>query len=668
MRRFLQAIVVSLAALPAAAVAQWNRPIPQGPVRQEQRRKEMLEWNRKTLVGAYEQVGHKNPRWDEPARECLEAAARYFSHVVEPYTTYLDVHNGAKQAIEGGCDDPMILYLYARTSYGPYAPGPDVQVRRYVAAAAALERSGYPRIRRFSALYKAAQCKAEVGAAAEAERLAMASLRLVAESAQQDERSRDLEEMWFTAVSTVHYVLTKLKKNSFAAYQQTDRELAKTPALEVLRLQFKADFYIQYAWEARGSGFADTVTPEGWEKFEARLKIARKALGEAWLARPGESRTANLMLVIAKGLNYSRAEMEKWFERAMIADGDNQEACKLKLDWLDPKWHGTQEDLLAFGRACRDTGNWHAGITVLIGHAHMIVYSRLPSKTARQKYMSSPEVKNDIVSVYKEYLYNYPRDNVERSRYAVLCYYCGRYTDSHLQFLQLGDNLDWSWGISEKDLKEIRDIVAKGSNLKPPQDPKSATTTVAKPPPGAPAKQAAKTKPPIPEVAKPLGASAEFTEEKFRYTLPGPKWSWSVRPLEGATCAAVNQLGFVVTIGVTKLPRPVPIDEEAAKDLEKDFLSTVGNQFKKRGGRFTTFRGLRCYQLEGSHVDGQTTATPFFSANSLLYSINVFGGEDPVEDNPEFEKILNGFEFTEPPVAKSTSQAVTSTGTVPADW
>src|SRR5262245_63957753 len=100
MRFHITAIIAAFwLALPVATNAQWNRPIPQDPERQENRRQEKLSWNRATLGGAYEKVGKKNPRWDETARECLDAAARYFSGDIEQFASLLDVHNGARQAI-----------------------------------------------------------------------------------------------------------------------------------------------------------------------------------------------------------------------------------------------------------------------------------------------------------------------------------------------------------------------------------------------------------------------------------------------------------------------------------------------------------------------------------------------------------------------------------------
>src|SRR4029453_13928227 len=114
-------------------------------------------------------------------------------------------------------------------------------------------------------------------------------------------------------------------------------QLAKIPELNVLRLQLKGDFLIKSAWEARGVGFIDTVTPEGAKLFHQRPAEARSVLKKAWDLKPDESRTATLMLSVELGIGGgNRDQMEMWFERAMKADGNNRDACHAKMAWLEP--------------------------------------------------------------------------------------------------------------------------------------------------------------------------------------------------------------------------------------------------------------------------------------------------------------------------------------------
>src|SRR5579875_2725668 len=70
--------------LAAAPDAVASEPIPQDAARMERRSHERLEWARATLGAGYERVGKKDPRWDGPAREALDLAARAFSLQDDP--------------------------------------------------------------------------------------------------------------------------------------------------------------------------------------------------------------------------------------------------------------------------------------------------------------------------------------------------------------------------------------------------------------------------------------------------------------------------------------------------------------------------------------------------------------------------------------------------------
>jgi hypothetical protein len=188
-------------------------------------------------------------------------------------------------------------------------------------------------------------------------------------------------------------------------------------------------------------------------------------LNGAWNANPGQPKVADLMLVVEKGIGGDRAAMETWFKRAMDTDANDQEACWSKLDWLDPKWHGgeTIEPMMAFGKACRATKNWRAGITLLAADAHLRCYSKLPPQEATQ-YMSSPEVWSEIHAVYDEYLKYFPDNDVERSKYAALCVLAGRYPEAHAQFQKLGERLStWSTfpNLPMQTLLRMRDDTAR---------------------------------------------------------------------------------------------------------------------------------------------------------------------------------------------------------------
>jgi hypothetical protein len=156
MRYFILPAVASLLfTIPGALAEGVNQPIPQDPAREEQRYRERLDWNQRTLGGAYQKVGHKDPRWDNLAEQALDAAARAFSLQVEPVITRDELFQRLKRAVNAGCDDPLILYLYARLSIGRNDVGPNEELeKRQITAATAMQQSRYPPFRRALALSK----------------------------------------------------------------------------------------------------------------------------------------------------------------------------------------------------------------------------------------------------------------------------------------------------------------------------------------------------------------------------------------------------------------------------------------------------------------------------------------------------------------------------------
>jgi len=100
----------------------------------------------------------------------------------------------------------------------------------------------------------------------------------------------------------------------------------------------EAAYWRNAAWTARGNGFANTVSPEGWRLFHERLQHALKTLtdSESYAARNPlwytESLDANL------GLGVSRQKQFALYERGIVAFPDYYPLhCKMAQGLL-PNW------------------------------------------------------------------------------------------------------------------------------------------------------------------------------------------------------------------------------------------------------------------------------------------------------------------------------------------
>ncbi len=446
MRRLL-ALSLALVVVQIADAAE--KPIPQDKAKIEKNRRDCVEWNRQTIRVAYEKVGKRNPRWDKLALDALDVAVRFYSKQTDPEPSTRDLYNTAKAAVDAGCDDPYIVYQFVgNMRFNSLAEELEIN-RRMAEATKTLAASKYPAFRRAIAHRRAGGYISNSPGMDDANRKEVeshldAALVLLAESIVNDERNLFWEDIWFEKGRELIRLYRKIGKTPEAAVERVHAEFQKHPETKVLALQTKGAFWFNYGWEMRSAAFAPNVPIDRARLFHEYLSQGKKALEEAWKFRPNDARTATYLLDIDKSIGGDRAVMEQWFEAAMKADGDKLAACSTKLDWLDPKWHGSPEEMMAFGRACRETGNWWAGITLLSTRAHL-VYSGMLGDVGRRQYLATPEIWDEIAPVFDEYLKHRPNDAVARSKYAAMCFMGRHFREAHAQFEILGLRLtSWS--------------------------------------------------------------------------------------------------------------------------------------------------------------------------------------------------------------------------------
>jgi hypothetical protein len=436
-----------------------DAPIPQNPQARLKRLREGLSWNEKTLVDAYERVGKKGPRWDRQAREALGLMARSVSKAGDPPPSPKEVRAAFKNAVDAGCDDPLIVFNNLRYN----VLGPDESSDRPLAEAVdRLLRSNYPSVRKATALYisaarKSARARTDPKAARESVGEVDMALGLLSKSFAEDGAGTALEHVWLENLrNNVTPILAVTEGSLKGVYDHVDAALAKVPAAKTLRLIYRGIVYKEWAWEARGKGYADTVSPENAQKFHARLEEADKALREAWKLNPEHNAIPIVMLEVVKGLGTDRQDMEEWFERAMRLDENNVYACSQKLDWLSARWYGSDKEVVAFGRACRDTQNYASAIPLLLVTAHFAVCGQLPEDKMRE-YLSQDEVWKDLSGVFAEHLKTLPNDRATRTRYAAFGWLARRYDEAARQFRMLGDGTVADKNFSAAFLKRARD-------------------------------------------------------------------------------------------------------------------------------------------------------------------------------------------------------------------
>jgi hypothetical protein len=200
------------------------------------------------------------------------------------------------------------------------------------------------------------------------------------------------------------------------------------------------------------------VTPQGWKDFADRLAVASEVLKRAADLEPGNPDPPTYLLTVALGQGWSRDELDKWYQRALDADPDNYAAAEAVRYYLEPKWYGSPDEMIAFGRSCFETRNWHGNMAFMLVDAHIALAKE---STNTEAYYRDAKVWADLSSVYIAYLQVYPKDDEVRSKYAYYACQCQQWTTANELFKQLGDNADDDVFGGKEKLQQMKADAAK---------------------------------------------------------------------------------------------------------------------------------------------------------------------------------------------------------------
>lgn len=395
----------------------------------------ILAWNRSSTVEDYRRIGKKNPAWDTLAEDALDEFAKVISQSQAGKLSDAEWENlrgrvgeAAQKAIDAGCDDPLVRYVHAHyVTAANTNSTTQVIMEAYGAAADALAASEYHSLRKAYALWRASE--AFTNHHPREERVPARNVFFIRGSI-----NCLCEGLFDTAMPPT--LAASTAKSIFDAYEgspSTHADFYKSllPTLErnwrdhAFAHHLIGRIHVAKAWDARGSGFADTVTEQGWKGFNEHLEKANLYLRRAWVMNTNDAAIPNEMLTIATGFNFARPEMEIWFERAMRIDTNNYQAVWSKSWYLQPRWHGDEDDALEFAREVVANPKWGGETPLVLPrlHASLRAYYNIDPK----KYYSDPAVWADIQSAYKKFFGQNPDADAHRHDYARDAYRCGQY-------------------------------------------------------------------------------------------------------------------------------------------------------------------------------------------------------------------------------------------------
>ncbi len=329
-----------------------QQPIPSAPGVPDWKKfnRDDALWIERKNMENYEKYGKHSDKWDTKAKLFIQK--------------YSDMINSGKQANDKmynelvrlglelekmGCDDPEIIYqrgnVYSRLNNNQKA------IELIDRARKLYEKSQYPVTSSYYATRRMVKVFEKMGDhQAEIDYLNSMIMNLLGRAAG--------DAMYFDGNQRQYWKMIPsdwdLGKSDWkAGFVEVLVETIKTtPNLDPwISHMILGKYAIKRAWDARGNGYANTVTAEGWAIFHKEISKARVHFTKAHALHPEFPEAATLMIVVsmADSETFGKKESRFWFDRAVRAHFDYIPAYNKLLYSMMPRWRGSHEAMYAFG-------------------------------------------------------------------------------------------------------------------------------------------------------------------------------------------------------------------------------------------------------------------------------------------------------------------------------
>ena len=208
--------------------------------------------------------------------------------------------------------------------------------------------------------------------------------------------------------------------------------------------------YVSYAWDARGDGYADTVSDNGWKVFHERMMKAEAALKDSDFAGKCPEWFVAMMQV-AQGESWGLSRFKPLFEQAVAYQRDYEYYYRVYAIMLSPKWFGAEGEAARFAEETADRVGGEAGDLLYFDIADEIV---CPCDEPDFGHFSWPRLQKGHAALEKKY----GTSLMEVNSFALMAV---KFTDWEVAegaFKRIGDNWNEKTWSNEAWFKQNRDF------------------------------------------------------------------------------------------------------------------------------------------------------------------------------------------------------------------
>jgi hypothetical protein len=219
-----------------------------------------------------------------------------------------------------------------------------------------------------------------------------------------------------------------------------------------------AESYVRYAWDARGDGFADSVSESGWKLFGERMSKAKTILDQASDLANKDPNWYVSMQQIAQGQGWNRDQTTELLKRATAFEPGYQYYYRIYADHLQPKWNGQEGDVARFAEATADKIGGPAGDILYFQIADAILCACQESEFG---HFSWSRMHSGFAALEQ----NYGPSMMNLNSFALMASKSNDWVVADAAFKRIGDNYNQELWTSEAYFKRTRNTAAQAAPM-----------------------------------------------------------------------------------------------------------------------------------------------------------------------------------------------------------
>ncbi len=219
-----------------------------------------------------------------------------------------------------------------------------------------------------------------------------------------------------------------------------------------------AESYASYAWDARGDGFANSVSESGWKLFGERMAKAKAILDENSALATKCPDWYVAMQKVAQGQSWELPQATTLFEKAVKFEPEYSYYYRIYANSLLPKWSGEDGDAARFAEEAANRVGGQAGDILYFQIAEAIACG---CQEPEFNHFSWPRIQSGFAVLEKKYGVSLFLVN----SFALMAVNSQDWVAADAAFKRIGDNWSEEKWTTEAWFKQNRDTATQAAPM-----------------------------------------------------------------------------------------------------------------------------------------------------------------------------------------------------------